>query len=119
MEKEQKAAWPTNFAKRDGPIRAAHWALIGCSGTSPLSFHCRERVVFAALSNQPHALPTTLGTVRPRLTSESHGPLSAWNGRVSIKPPTTVPVGQPQCPISLLPPLGSQAHATELGDRLT
>ncbi|GKV31483.1 hypothetical protein SLEP1_g40168 [Rubroshorea leprosula] len=29
------------------------------SGTGVLSFHCHEREVFAALLNQPHAVPST------------------------------------------------------------
>ncbi|KAL9398441.1 hypothetical protein Peur_007402 [Populus x canadensis] len=33
--------------------------------TGPLSFHCQEREVFAALLNQPHAVPSTLGAKKP------------------------------------------------------
>lgn len=37
----------------------------GSDSTDPLSLHCQEREVIAALLNQPHAVPSTLETMTP------------------------------------------------------
>ena len=41
--------------------------------TDPLSFHCQEREVIAALLNQPHAIPSTLGAMTPMSSLGCHG----------------------------------------------
>ena len=50
--------------------------------SSSLSFHSRGREVFAALWNQPHAIPSTLGTTRPRPSPKSHGLALNWRARI-------------------------------------
>ena len=50
--------------------------------TSSLSFHCWGWEVFAALWNQPHAIPSTPGTTRPRPSPKSHGLALNWRARI-------------------------------------
>ncbi|PKI31251.1 hypothetical protein CRG98_048357 [Punica granatum] len=57
--------------------------MVGSSGTGPLSFHCRERDVFVALSNQPDAAPSTLEAVKPGSLPRGHNPTLGleWAGQ--------------------------------------
>jgi len=52
--------------KSDGSIRTSPSDHADPDGTDPLSFHCQEREVIAALWDQPHAMPSTLGAETPR-----------------------------------------------------
>jgi len=44
-------------------LSSNHRAMMDCSCPGLLSFHCQEREVFAALSNQPGAVPSSLRAV--------------------------------------------------------
>lgn len=99
------------FAKKVAvQLWGASQALLGQSGADPLSIHRRERVVIAALWNQPDALPTTLRLKKPK--SLRSGPLmqlSTWIGRASLTPDK---------PLLGAPPKSNHLGAP-LGDRLS
>ena len=59
--------------KSDGPVKHSPSSHMDQDGTDLLSFHCWEREVIAALWSQPHALPSALGTRRPKPSPRSHG----------------------------------------------
>ncbi|KAF3608926.1 hypothetical protein DY000_02045412 [Brassica cretica] len=57
----------------------------------------QERVKFGVepgRRREPHALPSTLGTVRAKLSLNTHGPLSAWIGQPRTVPHQIRPVGR-------------------------
>ena len=94
-KKKSKSGGPSETALR------AHWAWV-C--TDPLSFHCREWEVIAALWSQPGAMPSRLRAKKPRPSPKPHGPLpdlerasqhcSPWPnpaGRVSSSTPPYSP----------------------------
>lgn len=87
ISKVKEAGRKKEGKKSGGPECSAHWAMVDPSGAGLLSFHRRERVVFAAL--------------RPARMYQ----LSAWNGQARREPWQARPAG----------PLGLQCHATELG----
>jgi len=54
-------------------------AVLDLGATDPLSFHCQEREVNAALWNQPHAEPSALGTTWPRAYAQATC-INSWLG---------------------------------------
>ena len=60
--------------KNGGQRSPARLSIVNQQCTGLLSFHCWEREVFAALWNQPHAVPSTSGTSRPKPSPKSQGP---------------------------------------------
>ena len=105
------------FHESDGSVGLAV-AMLDPIGTGPLSFHCKEWEVVAALWNQPHALPSSLGTTEPRALAQVHWLISLLGmGGPEWKPHWIQPTGLGQSPITFMPPLGLQAHVTELDNQ--
>ena len=82
-------SWNGKFLKQKDKKRWFKWLSelnspgnVDQKHTSSLSFHCWGREVFAALWNQPHAIPSTPGTTRPRPSPKSHGLALNWRARI-------------------------------------
>ena len=90
-------------------LRTNQQAIAGLSGAEPLSVHCREREVVAALWNQPDALPSDFSTHLIRAFAQTRQiTLSLdWAAQKLATPDPTR--GPNQCSTILLSPLGSQA----------
>ena len=88
-------------------LGTAHGVMVGPSGTGPLSFHCREREVCAALWSQPHAMPSALGAAKPRPSPEPHGPtLGLERAGQSLATPDPAPQAEPMSTPLWSPHLG-------------
>ncbi|PKI47304.1 hypothetical protein CRG98_032313 [Punica granatum] len=79
--------------------------MVGSSGTGLLSFHCRERDVFAALSNQPDTVPSTLEAAKPWSPPRPHDPtLSLERACQWIATADPAQCNQAHVPSPLVPP---------------
>lgn len=94
----------------------ANWARIevGLGRSSLFSLYCWESEVIAVLLIQPHAVPPSLRTRKPRPTPKSHGSFLNldWTGQPFCKQ-SPAQLGL-RCSLALTSPLGPQADATQL-----
>lgn len=101
--------------KSDGSRKWAHQAIVDCCCSSLLSLHCWKPEVFAALLNQPHAVPSSLGATKLGPSLKTRGSTPNLE-RAGPQIAATVQPSKPEsCSITLKPPLGSQAGVTQLG----
>ena len=76
-----------NKEKSGCRVRTKNTGYASPPSTGPLSSHRREREVVAALWSQPHALPSTLGSVWPQAFARAARVNSpTWNGQASMSP---------------------------------
>ena len=110
MQRDKNLNYVKMFVLLRGTIQVwADW-----QGTDPLSIHWREREVVAALWNQPHAVPSTLGAKRAKPSLNPHGPLFTWIGQVRLRP-SKPNLKSPANVQTLWCPTWLQARVTEPG----
>ena len=101
MQKDKNLNYVKMFVLLRGTIQVwADW-----QGTDPLSIHWREREVVAALWNQPHAVPSTLGAEWAKPSIGQRGPLFTWIGRAPHKTQKAQPAKSKQRSNTLMPHL--------------